>query len=499
MRSLLRYTLIISAVVAVCHGAGAEALANDAQDATDKHTRINPQLGRPEAEPVEIVDYAFINRQDNRIKMNGADWHGLIHKFESIGQSGASGVNIVHIGDSHIQADGNTGRVRTHLQSIYGNGGRGLMAPLRIAGTNQPVDYSLSTTGSVSTATLLKLPWRVEMGFTGVAVKPTAGQATFKLTDKSAFNTLRIYANGPVKVHDVSTDGVAIPFTFESEEWGAQVRFDKQVCAISVRLSGANMIVYGFDARDTETVGVVYHAIGNNGATFATYSRISGFGKGIALLEPDLVVLSLGSNEAFGKITDADFYKQIDALIKIILAENPEAKILLTTPSECQRSVYTTTRSRKGRKRRRVRRTRSYQVNANVERLRNVILKYGEENQIPTYDFYAVAGGSGASAKWLQKGLMSADRIHRTWNGYYLEGNLIYNALLHTITGKEAEPIAVAAEAKAAVPEASEKAPETTVSDKKTVSSKKKTTVKKKKTTKKKKTRRSKTKRRKRR
>jgi hypothetical protein len=61
--------------------------------------------------------------------------------------------------------------------------------------------------------------------------------------------------------------------------------------------------------------------------------------------------------------------------------------------------------------------------------MRNVILKYGADKQIAVYDFYDVAGGAGSSAKWLQNRLLSSDRIHRTWAGYALEGELLYHAL----------------------------------------------------------------------
>jgi lysophospholipase L1-like esterase len=131
-------------------------------------------------------------------------------------------------------------------------------------------------------------------------------------------------------------------------------------------------------------------------------------------------------------MSDATFYANIDLLVNDIRKHNPDAEILLTTPSECQRSAYVTTAVRrrgKGRRRRTTTKVRTYQVNSNVNRLRNVIIKYGAEKQIAVYDFYEAAGGVGSSAKWLQNRLLSSDRIHRTWAGYALEGELLYHAL----------------------------------------------------------------------
>src|SRR5688572_4765344 len=45
-------------------------------------------------------------------------------------------VNIIHIGDSHIQGDYLTAIVRRNLQKEFGNAGRGLLVPARVAGSN---------------------------------------------------------------------------------------------------------------------------------------------------------------------------------------------------------------------------------------------------------------------------------------------------------------------------------------------------------------------------
>ena len=45
-------------------------------------------------------------------------------------------INIVHIGDSHIQGDLMTNEIRKNLQQKFGNGGRGLVFPYQLAKTN---------------------------------------------------------------------------------------------------------------------------------------------------------------------------------------------------------------------------------------------------------------------------------------------------------------------------------------------------------------------------
>ena len=128
--------------------------------------------------------------------------------------------------------------------------------------------------------------------------------------------------------------------------------------------------------------------------------------------------------------------------MKNIKAANPQALLLLTTPMECHRSVSTTKKVRVRQKRRKGRRatyrtvsktTRSYAVNTNIAPLRQAILDYGKNNGIAVYDWYEVAGGSGASSSWISASLFAKDRVHHTHKGYNLQGRLIYDALMDAL------------------------------------------------------------------
>lgn len=415
--------LLISAVV-----------ATDTVVADDLDTRVNPVLESSAApRTVSPARYPFLNLAADTIAMNGADWSDLATMLQDAGR-GDTTVSIVHIGDSHVQADANTARVRQHLQDEYGDAGRGLIAPLKIARTNQPLDYYITTTTPVTTATLLKMPWPVQMGFTGVAVKPNGnGDARFNIQVKKPFDVINIYADQPVHVLSVMSGKSRMAFTCNPKPWGAEVVMSRPMVNASIDIEGSNYILYGFDLRKAGAHGVLYHNIGNNGAAYGTYTMIDGMGQGVANLAPQLVIISLGANEAYGRITDEAFKTSMTALINEIRRYNPDAKILLTTPQESQRSVYTRRRGRKRKGRRRLVTSRTYRVNSNVARLRNDIIEYGREHNIPVFDFYQVAGGAGSSEKWVKSGLMSNDRIHRTWTGYYLEGDLLHRALTKSL------------------------------------------------------------------
>jgi lysophospholipase L1-like esterase len=423
-------SLYISLLLVATAGAFATTPTTHEQVDDDAATRENPELELGSTISRDYKSYPFLKLDANCINLNGTSWAVLIEKFKETRRGGK--VNIVQIGDSHVQADGNGGKVRKLLQQQYGNAGRGLMIPYRMAGTNQPLDYKITSSSPFTTAKLMKMPWTTQMGFTGISLHSETSKPTFTLTAPTGFSILNIYGLGKFTVDAVKSGNRNVQFTAVPESWGVQIKLSGDITSADISLNGSNFNIFGFDARHTESGGVLYHTIGNNGATYSMYSLIGNVGKSLAVLTPDLVIISLGTNEAFGRMTDTTFYANIDLLVNDIRKYNPQAEILLTTPSECQRSAYVTKAVRrrgKGRRRRTTTKVRTFQVNTNVNRMRNVIIKYGAEKQIPVYDFYEAAGGSGASAKWLQNRLLSSDRIHRTWAGYALEGELLYHAL----------------------------------------------------------------------
>lgn len=383
-----------------------------AQD-NDEAIRLNPELGSVSVSIPHDNKYPYIRYDLNKIDMNGDDWSELSNKLRQT-KNGAD-FTIVNIGDSHVQADGGTGTTRKLFQSKYGDAGRGIIIPFKLAGTNEPADYTITSSSPFTKATLMRQPWATKMGFTGVALHPQYQQFSFNLKIKSECGYFTILSDGDLKVERIVSGNKDIPFETDKTDGGVYVSLEDNVTDFTITMSGNDVNIYGFDLRN-DGGGVLYQAIGNNGAAYWSYNNIAGFGKSLSALSPDLVIISLGTNEAFGKLDDDAFTAQMASVVRKVRSNMPGVKILLVTPSECQKSVYTGG-------------GRSYQINSNVERVRNLIIDYGKKNHIPVYDFYAVAGGEGASNKWLADRLLNSDRIHRTWDGYRLDGTLIYEAL----------------------------------------------------------------------
>lgn len=425
-----------------------ETVTEEVSEDDNSAERENEVVIAGDDDEIDIPIPSFIDQKANVINLNGADWSNLrravnAHKIRPL--------SILNIGDSHIQANMGTGVTRELLQYKYGNAGRGIITPLRMSGTNQPYDYTFSSSLPYTAVKLMKAPWKRTMGFTGTSITPSTTLSNITIgtrteEDYNPFNSITLFHKGKMVISGVTDElGNKIAFTQQPSRDFTYLKLASPQTRVTITYENlGDLTLFGANLSGGRP-GVFYHSIGNNGATYDTYNRIGDIGASIKPLTPNLVILSLGTNEAFGRLDTARLRNSIDKLVKDIREANPTAEILLVTPMECYRSTtktvtkkipVTSRKKRKGKKRRVTHyktvktKVRSSGVNTNIRPIRDAIVAYGAENGIPVYDFWQVAGGSGAAATWIKNGLFSPDRVHHSAKGYRLEGRLMYDALV---------------------------------------------------------------------
>ena len=158
----------------------------------------------------------------------------------------------------------------------------------------------------------------------------------------------------------------------------------------------------------------------SNGACYDSYLSAPYFTEQLPSLNPDLVIISLGTNDAFDKsITAENFIQNIDAFIAGIKAQVPEATIMFTTIGDS----YIAKRGKKH---------RTYYIdNPRIEILNTALKKYSKENGFAYWDLFNVMGGKNSMAKWYKNKLADNKRIHLSRDGYFITGELFSNALLN--------------------------------------------------------------------
>lgn len=160
---------------------------------------------------------------------------------------------------------------------------------------------------------------------------------------------------------------------------------------------------------DKDSTGVIYHAIGVNGASFEKYNESPAIWQQVANLKPDLFIISLGTNDAQAHvITDADLHQQVNNMLSKLKAASPGCAVLITTTADSFKNGT---------------------PNRELWNLNLSLFSYCTTNNIPVWDMYRVTNGFGSAWNWYRKGLMNGDGIHFTANAYKIQGQLLYNAL----------------------------------------------------------------------
>lgn len=172
--------------------------------------------------------------------------------------------------------------------------------------------------------------------------------------------------------------------------------------------------------RLKDTFGAVsYTDMGVNGATCLTFTHPGRIAE-IAAMKPELLILSFGTNESHNRRYNVNIhYNQMDELVKLLRAALPDVPILLTTPPGSYESF------------RQKRRKRTYSINPRTATASETIRRYAEDHHLLVWDMYDVVGGRRrACTNWAEAKLMRPDHVHYLPEGYILQGELLYQALI---------------------------------------------------------------------
>ncbi|MEO8405506.1 MAG: GDSL-type esterase/lipase family protein [Chitinophagaceae bacterium] len=364
--------------------------------------------------------YPFVSAVFNRI-FNSSGLDSFYQKLYKLKSTGSGTVSIVHIGDSHIQADFLTEVVRDGLQDFFGNAGRGLVFPYQLAQSNAPDDVKSSSDNNWQFNRLAHPEIPISYGISGYGIRTNNSTANIKLSlnpvssGLSYFNRLKIFTDSNIaNSWVVQADNNAVPYVLKKEESDSSiyhlVTLEQPSTSFSISSlpSESTKEFYGVSLENSKP-GVLYHTIGVNGARYDQYNNASLFWQQLPALKADLYIISLGTNEAqFPAFNETVFTKQLTTFIEKIKQSSPGASILITTAPDSYKQR---------------------RPNAVLRSLNISLENYCSKNYIPFWDLYRITNGYGSAYSWVRRGLMVSDRIHFTPEGYRLQGGLLLDAL----------------------------------------------------------------------
>ncbi len=371
------------------------------------------------------ASYPFIKAEQNQIRsVSSSSMRHFYNAMQELSRGKRQKLNIVHLGDSHIQADFFSGHLRQLLQadSTLGNGGRGLVFPYTAVHTNAPDNLKVSYAGSWDGCRNITHNRVCDWGVAGITATTYSSEAMLSI-NPNIHSTLK-YPITKAKIF-FDTHNTA---SFDIRVLNEVLITQKKIYDGYVELTLAEpveILQLGFvKERDEQNhftlqgitlenqqAGVQYHSAGINGADVPAVLRMPSLEKHLQILNPDLVIISLGTNDAFRKLDEKAFKSNYGQLIQRIRRANPHTSILLTTPGDNLRG-------------------RRYLNPDNAKAVKQ-IMDLAEETDVAVWNFYEVMGGLRSIQHWYTNRMASPDRVHLTPHGYTVQADLLYEAIMN--------------------------------------------------------------------
>ncbi len=390
-----------------------------------------------------IID--ICTADDNQIQ-NDISLRFWFQSLDSLRKKQKLKLNIIHIGDSHIQGDYMSRTIRFRLQQEFGEGGRGLVFPYSFLNMYGPVDYKCKTNVKWENSRIFPREKNYPVGLVGYTVASNNPnlQAMIELTGPpkkswgslenftsfpdNRFNRVKIiYSNDsqamPVVVsqmplENTKVEAYRLPNFSLNDTSGFQIQtidFENLSDKIEIKADSTTKFakpfqLYGLIFENTQREGIVYHMAGVGACQLDNFMRSKYFFSQTTALSPNLIIISLGANESVNQRFDTVGYvKKFVGLIENLKKEIPGVSILLTTPPDI---LY------KGK------------LPFMKKPIQRAIIKIATETNSAFWNLGELMGGDYSNHIWHLSKFAGPDRIHFTPKGYDFQGLLFMEALL---------------------------------------------------------------------
>lgn len=352
----------------------------------------------------------------------------LFEKLYRLKKEKRGTINILHLGDSHIQGGYMTQQLRQNFQLEFGNAGRGFVAPLRVAGTNEPYSYRTESTAKWESKRMVFPDQALPIGLSGVSIRTEDENTKLSLsvnnyTDLNyGFNRVTtFFFKEPRSFNLIIQDSLnqALGFignfspssVMHAAGVNLQTSYNKLNFSTLKSIETQNRFtLFGFNLENGEP-GILYHSIGINGAKYKHYLSTDYLIEQTTALKPDLIILALGTNESLDHpYSDPKFSDQVSTLIARLRQQNPGAVFIISTHPDSYK--------------------KKTKRNPGVINIKEKLVDAAVTNKTAYFDLYEAGGGKHSADAWKEATLLRDDGVHFTRAGYELQGNMFYLALI---------------------------------------------------------------------
>jgi lysophospholipase L1-like esterase len=162
------------------------------------------------------------------------------------------------------------------------------------------------------------------------------------------------------------------------------------------------------------------------GTKYSDYIKLAELDQQLEDEQPDLVILSLGTNDAFSGSSRSHFYEKVDHLITKINQLSPHSCILITTPADALRYDKV---------------QKTYSEQPEIKNVANVLSNYANEHNIACWNLYRIMGGENSMNGWVDSKMAGPDKIHFTAKGYSVLAQWLFNAFINAVQEDHPVPL----------------------------------------------------------
>lgn len=365
----------------------------------------------------------FLDCGKNEITvMDSGKLSRMVEQFQAFSSEKSEPIQIVHIGDSHLQAGFITEKIKQKLFQSYNTdsfASPGFIFPYTIAQTNNPFFYQVDYTGHWDWSKNVDANRACSLGLSGITVRTIDSIVSIqiKMQNNDENNPVKYRFNKIKIFHSSGNINIAVNnLIAETNEGVSTILLDQLDDSISIQIQKPSaekyFELYGIILENSNS-NINYHTIGVNGATALSYLKCDYLSNHLKEISPDIILLSLGTNEAFDKDYDLIEHEYIlKDLILQIRDLAPNSLILCTTPND---------------------HFKDGKPNENVRLAQQNILKICHEFKLSYWDFYSIMGSEGSIEKWYARGITGNDKIHFNKKGYEIQGELFAKAFFELI------------------------------------------------------------------
>jgi lysophospholipase L1-like esterase len=343
--------------------------------------------------------------------------------YEANRSQKASTVKIVQIGDSHVQMGHFSGGIEAELKKDHPSlTNVSFRFPYSLTGGYDPAGLKVETHGDWKGEKMVGSPSETHFALSGHALVLSAtGEKTPYLNIRTGqpFDYLEVLIETNKDWH-LSADSAKVKVRKIGDHLSVvTIRFSEKhrrarLYACSSEGAPQPLRVMGFRSEEPED-GMLFESYGSSGGKYSDYVRKCDYcPEQLEFAEPDLFIISLGTNDAFGTYPGASYYELVSSFIQRIKEQNPDVAILLTTQPD---TYY------------------KEQKPVSDSIVHAALLQIAVEYDCALWDLAAIMGGNNSIHWWFAEGLAGTDLLHFTPPGYALQAELLVEALRNGYAG----------------------------------------------------------------